>query len=270
MTLESIKQAAAEFAHINDICMYVSKERFCFTAKAAFDISDEKTVDRLYGILNTLPVALNRLDRKNSEELESLIETAIKIGETAFSNRPVLMKDVPSLPEGRYLSRDIRRYFYTKKGDGIQQIDVNLSDALSIVLFARLIENPDVKIKAVAPYIDSIDARTLESRSSSGNDRVSYFEGDIVFVYGNPTDRIFYSWINSDAGVYVATPDGWRKLLYVPGRGYLDKNGNPEYEDDKNYSDYKISKTGNGYRFVGNIHKDMSVLMDSSYKSSNE
>ena len=91
MTLESIKQAAAEFAHINDICMYVSKERFCFTAKAAFDISDEKTVDRLYGILNTLPVALNRLDRKNSEELESLIETAIKIGETAFSNRPVLV-----------------------------------------------------------------------------------------------------------------------------------------------------------------------------------
>ena len=145
-----------------------------------------------------------------------------------------------------------------------------VSGILSIVLFARLIENPDVKIKAVAPYIDSIDARTLESRGSSGNDRISYFEGDIVFVYGNPTDRIFYSWINSDAGVYVATPDGWKKLLYVPGRGYLDKDGNPEYEDDKNYSDYKISKSGNGYRFVGNIHKDISVLVDSSYKSSNK
>jgi len=270
MTLESIKQAAAEFARVNDIRMYVSKERFRLTAKAAFGISDKKTIDSLYGILNTLPIALSRLDRKDSEELEGLIETAIKIGETAFSHRPILMKNMPSLPEGRYSSKDIRRYYYTRGGGEIQQIDVNLADALGIVLLAKLVEDPDVKIKAVTAYIDSMDATTLQSRGGRGEDRINYFEGDIVFVYGNPTDRIFYSWIDSDAGVYIATPDGWRKLLYVPGRGYLDKNGEPEFEDDKHYSDYKITKTGNGYLFVGNIHKDISVLMDSTNKSTEE
>ena len=50
--------------------------------------------------------------------------------------------------------------------------------------------------------------------------------------------------------------------LYVPHRGYLGKDGEPEYENDNHYTDHKIEDHGRGFRFVGNIHKDPAVLID--------
>jgi hypothetical protein len=42
----------------------------------------------------------------------------------------------------------------------------------------------------------------------------------------------------------------------------LDKNKEPDFETDNCFSDYKISKSGNGFKIMGNIHKELSVLME--------
>ena len=258
--------AALEFERIGRICSYVSKERFAVAAKCVFGISDEKAVDRMYGILNIIPMCVHRLvlDERYAKEKGEEIGRAIEIGETAFVKREVLMKWVPGIESGVYSQKDFRRYFYVD-GEEPGEVDINLRDAQNIVMLSNLLCRDGVRMTGVAQYIDSLNARTMAG-GNGGKDRVDYFEGDIVFVFGNPSDRWFYSWYKEDAGVYLATLDGWRKLLYTPGRGYLGKDGEPDFESDTLYNNYKIEASGTGFRFVGNIHKDIAVLVDPEKK----
>ena len=70
-----------------------------------------------------------------------------------------------------------------------------------------------------------------------------------------------------DAGLYMATDKGWRKLLYTPGRGYLDKDGQPQYVDDDHfYSNYMLEASGKAFRYVGNLIAQPDVLRENSNK----
>ena len=98
----------------------------------------------------------------------------------------------------------------------------------------------------------------------NSREKFHYYEGDIYLLYGNPTDRVFYDWTRAkDSGVYVATNKGWRKLLYTPTRGYVERDGDLSFVDDEHfYSDYMLEESGKGFLYVGNIHDDMSVLCE--------
>lgn len=260
ITLDALKAASDTYSRLSRMRSYVSKDRFVFAAKVLFNITEEKRLDRLFGIFSCMEKFLYRMSVGAEVSVDD-IRDAVAIGEAAYVDYESASKHVPSIDEGRYSPKDYRKYYYTVGDDrkDVKELEVNLGDGQNIVLLADLIKREDVRLVSAVRYIDSIETDRIGRNADVK--RVRYYDGDIVFVFGDPSDRIFYSWYNSDAGVYLATPDGWRKLLYTPGRGYI-RNGEPDFENDTKYSDYKINKSGNGFRFVGNIHKDAYVLID--------
>lgn len=258
MELNEINNALSVLENLRRARICISKERFDLTAKVAFGVTAPKRLDVLYGYFNTLEGMNMEYMRKHGKQDEVLLSVAI--ANAALLERDTLLyKDIPHLEgcnDDFGGDDDRRRYFYTV-GDDPKEVlsaDVNLADAHNLIMLAELVKRDDVRLVACVPQKGELER---------GMERVPYYVGDIVFVYGDPSDRVFYSWYDTDAGVYLATRhDGWRKLLYVPGRGYLDRDGRPEYENDSHFSDYKIDHSGNGWRFVGNIYADDSVLRD--------
>lgn len=275
MNYEELKQAAKVFHRIDKIHSYVSKERFAMVASTRFGIDDERKVDAMYGLMNLTPRLVYYIANEDNEEARKgtwwpeymkLMPKAIEIAESAYS----LIKhdwgsnDVPYIRHEEYKKHDCRRYFYIEDGKD-KVLDVGLHSRADIILLSELLQRDGVTVKGVAEHLGYLQG---EMKGNS-REQFDYFDGDIYFLYGDVSDRIFYSWISNgdDAGVYVATKDGWRKLLYTPGRGYIDRKGEIEYEDDKHfYSDYKMEHSGMKFRYIGNIHHDDRVLRENKKK----
>lgn len=268
INFDYVKQAARVFDRINKIRRCITRDRFAEVAKTCFKLTDENRLDMLYGLLNMTPklihyIALfDNLDARKSlwfpESLERLPE-AIEIAERAYD----LYKKsedirLPYIEHDDYRREDIRRYFYTDE-DGKHYIDICLGSPTHIFLLSQLLER-GVKINGLAEHLGYLEGEM----GDYGREKFQYFEGDIYFLHTNPTDRMFYSYVNvEDAGVYVATRKGWRKLMYTPTRGYLTRDGNLDFVDDKHfYSDYMLEGSGKGFLYVGNIHDDCSVLAE--------
>lgn len=250
-----IEKAAAIINRINTIAGYVSKERFDLEARSAFGIDDGAAIDTMYGVVNSGFKMFRAITNKT--EICKYIKPAIDIAESAFERMDSLggRDPLPNLREDDY-DKDLRRYFYRTDSGEQGKADVNLSNASDISALSALLSREDVEFVGVTYSLGTLERGCGE--------KITYYEGDIYFLFGDPGDRIMYSYVNEgDAGVYLATDKGWAKLLYTPGVGYVDREGEPYIKDDKRYSDYMIEGSGKGFRHVGNIHRDMSVLLDS-------
>lgn len=275
MDYENLKEAARVFNRINTVRNYVSKERFDKVAKIKFGIDDERKLDAMYGLLNLTQQLVYYIANDSEEfretnrcpEYMELIPKAIEIAECAYemmsnSHNSTI---VPSFEFNQYRREDKRRYFYTDKGES-KVLDISLDSRTDIVLLGDVLQNENIKLIGVAEHLGYLEG---ERRSNNTREKFQYFEGDIYFLYRNPTDRVFYDWFSNgdDTGVYIATEKGWRKLLYTPGRGYIDRDEDVEYIDDEHYySDYKLEASGKKFHYVGNIHHDISVLVDGRRK----
>lgn len=272
MTKEELVQAARVLHRINQIKSYVSKERFAMVANTRFDISDERKLDVMYGLLSLTPKLITYIAIADDEDQRQgyripdyvkLIPQAIEIAESAYELRPTDWDagHVPSVEYNRYRKSDKRRYFYIE-GKQTKTIEISLHSREDIILLSELLQREGVYLKGVAEHLGYLEG---QKTSITDREHIQYFDGDIYFLYGDVTDRIFYDWYtrSNDAGVYMATKDGWRKLLYTPGRGYINKQGEIEYEDDDHfYSDYKLEKSGMKFQYVGNTNFDCAVLME--------
>ena len=248
-----ILNATSVLSRIVETSHYVSKERFDLAAKVRFNLDDEKRLNRLYGLYNK---ACQSLHLFQNEDLQQDLFLAVDIAMAAWPGKTVFYKHVPGLENKSDSFVDRRKYFYSIEGEvAVREAEVNLRDAVSLHLLSELLERKDVELQSVVAYLG-------ELHRSEEEKRYQYYDGDIVFLYSDPGDRVFYDWYRTDAGVYLATDEGWRKLQYVRGRGYLNKDGEPEYENDNHYTDYKIEDLGRNFRFVGNIYKDPAVLID--------
>ena len=189
----------------------------------------------------------------------------MEIAEAAYDIRQKYDNDILTLEDKNdSYYKDYRRYFY-QMGDNkeISHIDVSMRSRYDIVMFGDLLKRDDVKIIGVTHYLEELE--TKELNENNRNKKIAYYEGDIYFLFNDPFDRIFYDWYShgDDAGVYIATDKGWRKLLYTPGRGYLDKKGELDFVDGKHfYSDYMLEASGKDFKYIGNIHCDASVLSE--------
>ena len=275
MNYEELKQAAKVFHRIGRIKNYVSKERFVMVAGTRFGIDDERKLDFMYGLLNMTPQLITYIAIADDEaaqksyripEYVKLIPKAIEIAESAYELLPDSWEagHVPTVEHERYRVNDSRRYFYTD-GNQTKTIDISLHSREDIILLSELLQREGIVLKGVAEHLGYLEG------DANGNTREKfhYFDGDIYFLHPNPTDRLFYDWYSrgGEAGVYVATSDGWRKLLYTPGRGYTNKQGEIEYEDDEHrYSNYKLEQSGMKFKYVGNIHYDATVLREKKTK----
>ena len=279
MTKEELTQAAKVFHRIAKIKNYVSKERFVMVANTRFGIDDERQLDFMYGLLNMTPQLITYIAIADDEAAQQttripdyvkLIPKAIEIAESAYELRPTDWDadHVPSVEYDRYRRSDKRRYFYIE-GKQTKTIEISLHSREDIILFSELLQREGVYLKGVAEHLGYLEG----DRNGNSRDKFNYFDGDIYFLHPNSTDHLFYNWYSrgDEAGVYVATDEGWRKLLYTPGRGYINKQGEIEYEDDDHhYSDYKLEQSGMRFHYVGNIHYDMSVLREKKTKNKEE
>lgn len=279
MTKEELTQAAKVFHRIAKIKNYVSKERFAMVANTRFGIDDERQLDFMYGLLNMTPQLITYIAIADDEAAQQttripdyvkLIPKAIEIAESAYELRPTDWDadHVPSVEYDRYRKSDKRRYFYIE-GKQTKTIEISLHSREDIILLSELLQREGVYLKGVAEHLGYLEG----DRNGNSRDKFNYFDGDIYFLHPNPTDHLFYNWYSrgDEAGVYVATDEGWRKLLYTPGRGYINKQGEIEYEDDDHhYSDYKLEQSGMRFHYVGNIHYDMSVLREKKTKNNEE
>lgn len=253
MDHKQIQNAVGILSKIVETSHYVSKERFDLAARVRFNLDDEKRLDRLYGLYNKACQAIHLFQH---EDLQEDLFLAVDIAMAAWPGKTVFYKRIPGLENKSDSFVDRRKYFYSIEGETtVREAEINLRDAVSLHLLSELLERKDVELKSVVTYLGELN-RNRE------NKRHPYYDGDVVFLYGEPGDRVFYDWYRTDAGVYLATDEGWRKLQYVRGRGYLNKEGEPEYENDNHYTDYKIEDLGRNFRFVGNIYKDPAVLID--------
>lgn len=269
ITFDELKQAAKVFDRINEIRNYVTKDRFAMVAQTRFGITNESKIDVMYGLLNMTPKMIHGIALFDSEEarhcrrlpeyIDHLPKT-IEIAEAAYAMKPDWEQEhVPHIEHNQYRQSDMRRYYYIENGSR-RQIDIPLSSRYNILLLAELLKRDGVTLVGVAEHLGYLEGEI----KGQGREKFQYFEGDIYLLYGNANDRVFYSYVDSgDAGVYVATPKGWRELLYTPTRGYVERDGELSFVDDKHfYSDYMLEGSGKGFLYVGNIHDDMSVLME--------
>lgn len=273
MYFEELKKAAQVFNRINSIRSYVTKERFAVVAQAQFGIDDESVIDVMYGLLQMTPKMVYYIANFGEEDMHEpkrikYLPKAIEIAEYAYSLKPKDWgsNDVPHIDHNIYRHEDKRRYFYTDN-DKRLTLDVSLSSRDDLILLSELLRR-EVKINGVAEHLGYLEGELNRNR----REKFQYYEGDIYMLYGDPTDRVFYDWTRTkDAGVYVATNKGWRKLLYTPTRGYVERSGKLNFVDGKNlYSDYMLEQSGKGFLYIGNIHNDMSVLCEKTEEKGSE
>lgn len=265
MEFKELQVAAQVFNRINSMRRYVTKERFANVAQTRFGIDDEYIIDVMYGMLNMTPRMIYYIANFGAEDMHetkrlNYLPKAIEIAESAYSLKPTGWdgNSVPHIEHNIYRREDKRRYFYSE-GDKHLTLDVSMSSREDLLLLSELLRR-EVKINGVAEHLGYLEGEL----NRNSREKFHYFEGDIYLLYGNPTDHVFYDWTRAkDSGVYVATTKGWRKLLYTPTRGYVERGGELSFVDDKNfYSEYMLEQSGKGFLYVGNIHNDMSVLCE--------
>lgn len=278
MNYEELKQAAMVFDRLRSIRDYVSKDRFAMAANVRFGISDERLVDVMYGMLNMTPKMIGYIARDSEEARKSvwypkhlpLLPKAIEIAEAAYALKPADYSEnrVPKVETDIYRADDRRRYFYSE--NGIEKVvDICLYSRNDLILLAELLQRQGVKMEGAARHLGYLEGEV----KGYTKEKFNYYDGDIYFLFGDPTDHVFYDWYSrgQKAGVYVATEKGWRKLLYTPGRGYLNKNGEIEYVDEKHfYSDYLLEQSGMGFQYIGNINYDIRVLREKKEEKEKE
>lgn len=259
MTAQDIFSVAETLKKISDWQYVVTKERFSRVAMTKFGISDDSKTDYLFGLFGSARgnfVYINSAyDRYHITENMPL---ALQIAEETY-NIYSHNHSVPGIPSDGYYNKDIRRYFVREQSKRYS-VDVNLKEKSSIVTFANLLQREGIEIDGVTHVLGK-----LERRKDGKTEETNYFEGDIVFVCGNPTDSMWRSWYrHRESGVFLATDKGWGKLLYTPGRGYVNGKREVEFESDDRWNEHMIQGLSDGkeWRYVGNIHDDIAVLLD--------
>lgn len=279
ITYEELRQAAKVFHRIDKIRNYVSKERFAMVASTRFGIDDERKIDAMYGLMNLTRRLVYYIANEDNDEVRketrwpeymNLMPKTIEIAQSAYNltKQDWGFNGIPVIEYDEYRKNDSRRYFYSED-DEYKTLDVNLHSRADILLLSELLQRDDVKMIGVAEHLGYLEGDV----KGNSKEKFQYYEGDIYFLYGDVADRMFYSWYSrgDEAGVYIATEKGWRKLLYTSGRGYVDKRGVVEYEDDDHfYSNYKLEKSGMKFQYVGNIHCDSRVLRENKQAAKKE
>lgn len=265
MNAQNLFDAVSVFQKIKHWQYVVSRERFIRVAVAKHSIS-ERDADVLFGLFSKAIDLVGYIntdyDRQHSNYAEKF-PLAMQIAEEAYEIY-YHNKSVPAIPTDIYRERDDRRYFMldtSVKPAKRLTLDVNLKEAAQIVTLAEMLKREGIEIRDVSYSKD-----TLERHKDGKVEKTVCYEGDIVFVFCDPTDSMWYSYYKSEkgAGVYVLTSKGWAKLLYTPGRGYVNGKRELDFDGEVRYSNHAIQGIcdAQDWRYVGNIHDDISVLID--------
>jgi len=147
---------------------------------------------------------------------------------------------------GYYNPKENRKKIYYIHEEKTKFLEFNLNEKSEVILYADFLKKGYEIIVAV----DLVESFYDKSKTWL------MYDGDIFATKDN--------WNNKEDGeIIVCTKDGYRKLLYTKGRGYV-RNGKPDY-DERESSHYALTMKSN-FHYIGNVYVDLSFLIDQEAK----
>jgi hypothetical protein len=268
LTFEKMQELSKWKDMYDELRQYVSIERFVKQAKA--NGYDDSNAEKLYSIFSAGYFKnLRLIESELNGKFAKYFPEALNIAKVAYDN----IHNSVTLHRRSYEEpADIRRYYFEKKVEGqegeMEEVDVNLSESSDILVLADILRNrTDLKYVGHSKFCEEIETDSRDRK------KIKIFEGDIIFVHHDLHDHMFSLYkVKEKAGVYICEREGcYVKLRYMQDSGYVDEDGNLN-KSDKRCNHYGITGIADAQHFdvIGNIYKDISVLMDNEIQEESE
>jgi hypothetical protein len=220
-----------EFNLLLDRKYYFTKERF-YSYFNMLCVIECKNLDKLWLIWESFPY----FNKDDIEDIAFIVEKLLLYPhiEQSFNSDSYRIYNE---------SKPNKRKIYYENDEGIKNFEIDFNDTEQVILYADFLKRNIEKIITAVEFIEEI-----------------YRDSKSLYVYDGDVFSVKDKWSkDKDGKLYACTQDGYKKLLYTKGKGYLRK-GKPDY-DDPSYNHHVI--TGNNkFYYIGNIYADPSFLIE--------
>ena len=216
---------------------YLPLDRFVhyFTLRFGYTEKEAKSAYRLFA---EFPKHIYGTDEMQ-EQIDKIIPLAINLVDELHKN----WNSNNRFENLSYDEKELRKLIYSEN-DEVKEVILNLHDANDIVTYAEMIKR-EVKQISLLRYCCDMPLK-------NSKEYLQIFEGDFF-----DTNDMFWG-IKSN--IYVADKDvTFKKLLYIKGKGYLNKKGNLNF-DDGEFSKHVLSLSD--WSKIGNTTTDLIKLTD--------
>ncbi len=262
------KEFLSSLFYLKGLSNSLRVDRFKYVC-AAEGISERKAMDMFHHLMILIKGDIPYVENKKPtpEYIESLLDMASRAS-AEYAHGMHLKADLSNFGFKHWGDEfGYALYIFTKDGEEKKAEEMDIASPDTYISVSLMLKG-GWKIKGVIRQCDMIyDTRgcldlTKEQRLTNKSLRV--YDGDVFEVI--PSDSILSSPAN--CGMYLCNNGAYRKLLYVPGKGYVNHgevivDGDTlEIEIDQKglFNSHKI--TWGGFRKVGNIHVDMGCLIE--------
>lgn len=254
--MKNIRETIEQVKQIREWNSYVNKERFASYAKAKAPLTDRQA-GALWKVWEHI-TALNwyELGKLPDETIQEATDTARETYEAITQGAHIHWREnTPKTPRWKIY------YRHGEVGNEIQQMTLDLREKQDALKYALLLQQEGIEILHRLDYYKTVE--TYKADSTGKHPKIDIYDGDIIFC----SDKDGWSW-HDDSGAYLCTEDGYKRMMYTPGRGYL-RRGEPDFEQDKDgddccYNSHVFNSYDRSFRVVGNIYVDNSVLIEKS------
>lgn len=221
----------------------LTEDRFMglFVERKGVDISDAR---EYYKAFQAFPFSV--YNKEQSEYLKLILPDIVE-----YLDERDKMGIVRTV--GTYEKKHLIRLYYREhdsgENDPVKEIDLDLYESNDVMTYADIIKRSECLF-----ILEKVDSHYIADPKKGKTRDLIFYEGDIYHAKDN-------YWGNKKGNVYVAEKDGFKRLLYTKGVGYVDGKGRPNYDEEGGkYSSYVVA----GYDFIkmGNIHLNDAVLKD--------
>lgn len=263
----NIQELTSTLSHLEELRWKVSVDRYKYIC-AAEGINERKAMDMYKHFQILVQGSIPHPDHKEPtpEYLQSIIDMAERArAEYDFGNQ--LSADLTNFDYHNWGDEfKYALYVFTKEGKPTKVEEFNIASPDTYVSATLLIKGGWEMTHIIRQCDETSNTlRYLNFTDDERRDRktLRIYDGDVFEVV--PSDSIMGH--ASDCGMYLCHNGAYRKLIYIPGKGYIhdDKpliDGLVQISINKDglFNSHKI--TWDGFRKVGNIHVDMGCLVE--------
>lgn len=219
---------------------YVTWERFVFYYQTVFGITDKNIIKNDWKVFERFPADLYRFGEKR-ELIAKVLNNVVIIHKMISSGFE------KSLVSFSYQKEGLKKIYYTENSQN-SFILVDFYKSGDIIAYAELLKREGAVVVGVLDKWESI-------RVKNKQDYTDIFEGDLFCTSDN--------YWGDKSRVFIIKDKAARHLNYIKGKGYIDKKGNPNIDEDgPKMTSYAITGCEN-WIYMGNIVTDSHLLKDS-------
>ena len=216
---------------------YLPLDRFVHYFTLRFGYTEKDAISA-YKLFAEFPKQIYGTDEAQ-EKIDKIIPLAINLVDELHKN----WESNSRFKNLSYDDKELRKLIYSEN-DEVKEVVLNLHDTNDIITFSEMLKRG---IKSI-----SLLRYCCKTQLKNSDKQLQVFEGDLF-----DTNDMFWG---VKSNIYVAEKDStFRKLIYIKGKGYIDKNGELNMEDNS-YTSYVLSLAE--WRKIGNTTTDLIKLTD--------